>query len=82
MKFPRDITAEELAKSLQRFGYVITRQTGSHMRLTRVAEEEHHITIPKHHEIRVGTLNNILKDIAEHLGKTKTELIFELWGKS
>jgi hypothetical protein len=52
------------------------------MRLTRVAEEEHHITIPKHKEIRVGTLNNTLKDIAEHLGKTKTELVFELWGKS
>jgi hypothetical protein len=41
------------------------------MRLTRVAEEEHDITIPKHKEIRVGTLNNTLKDIAEHLGKTR-----------
>jgi predicted RNA binding protein YcfA (HicA-like mRNA interferase family) len=82
MKLPRDITGEELAKSLQRFGYVTTRQTGSHLRLTRVVEEEHNITIPKHKEIKVGTLNNILKDVAEHLGKTKAELIFELWGKS
>jgi len=82
MKLPRDISGDELSRLLQKFGYVITRQTGSHLRLSRILEEEHHISIPRHKNLKIGTLNNILKDIAEHLGKTKEDLLFELWGKS
>lgn len=81
MKLPRDIRGDELAQLLNKFGYSLTRQTGSHLRLTRLTEEAHHITIPKHKNLKLGTLNNILKDIAEHLGKTKEEIINELWGK-
>ena len=80
MKLPRDASGEELARLLGRLGYQVTRQTGSHMRLTRSAEVEHHITIPRHAALRVGTLNSILKDIAEHLGVSKDELVRELWG--
>ena len=82
MRIPRDLSGADLAKALQKLGYTITRQTGSHLRLTRVAEEEHHVTIPHHRELRVGTLSNILADVAEHLKKTKAELVLELWGKS
>lgn len=42
MKLPRDIGGMELAKKLQRFGYQITRQTGSHIRLTTQQKGEHH----------------------------------------
>lgn len=80
MKMPRDVSGEELARLLGRLGYGVTRQTGSHMRLTRVAEVEHRITIPRHGALRVGTLHSILKDIAEHLGVSKDELVQELWG--
>lgn len=80
MKLPRDISGNELAALLQKFGYKITRQSGSHLRLTRIAEEEHHITIPIHKNLKVGTLNNILKDVAERLGKTKEELMKDIWG--
>jgi len=34
MKLPRDISGTDLAKWLGRLGYEITRQTGSHLRLT------------------------------------------------
>jgi len=34
MKLPRDISGNELAALLQKFGYKITRQSGSHLRLT------------------------------------------------
>ncbi len=81
MKLPRDIKGSELAKLLNKFDYKITRQTGSHLRLTRISKEAHHITIPKHKSLKIGTLNSILKDIAEHLGKTKEEISNELWGK-
>ena len=80
MKLPRDSSGNELAALLQKFGYKITRQSGSHLRLTRIAEEKYHITIPIHKNLKIGTLNNILKDVAERLGKTKEELMKDIWG--
>jgi len=79
MKLPRDLDGEKLAKLLRKFGYKITRQTGSHMRLTTHLNGEHHITIPKHRPLKLGTLNSILKDVAEHLGMSKKELMEELF---
>jgi predicted RNA binding protein YcfA (HicA-like mRNA interferase family) len=48
MKLPRDLTGNELAKALAALGYQVTRQTGSHIRLTTLRNAEHHITIPAH----------------------------------
>ena len=79
MKLPRDLDGEKLAKLLRKFGYEITRQTGSHLRLTTHLNGEHHITIPKHKPLKPGTLNSILKDVAEHLGISKRELMEELF---
>ncbi len=81
MRTPRDISGEELARALKRYGYEITRQTGSHMRLTTQKNGEHHITIPNHKPLRIGTLNAILKDIAEHLKIERDNLIESLFGK-
>ena len=81
MKVPRDIRGEHLAKLLGKYGYEITRQTGSHLRLTRSTEEEHHITIPKHQNLKIGTLNSIIRNVGEILGKTKEELLIDLFGK-
>ena len=79
MRVPRDVSGDELAKRLTRLGYQVTQQTGSHMRLTRRAEGEHHVTIPKHRYLKVGTLNSILTDVAEHLEMSKDELVRRLW---
>jgi len=79
MKMPRDISGEELARLLEKFGYVATRQTGSHLRLTTQLGGEHHITIPRHSEIKVGTLNAILTDVAAHFGADKSEIIDALF---
>lgn len=51
MKIPRDINAINLIKALKILGYEVTRQTGSHIRLTTTQEGEHHITIPNHFKI-------------------------------
>lgn len=76
MRLPRDISGDKLARYLVKLRYQITRQSGNHMRLTRYTETgEHHITIPRHKNLRVGTLNSILKDVAEHLKISKDELI-------
>ena len=79
MKLPRDLSGKELCKKLQKFGYEITRQTGSHIRLTTHNNGEHHITIPNHKSLRIGTLSSILNDVAEHLNKTKEVVINELF---
>lgn len=48
-KIPRDLSGIGLAKLVRRYGYEVTRQSGSHLRLTaKVGVREHHITIPNH----------------------------------
>ncbi len=79
MKLPRDIEAKKLINILSRYGYQVTRQTGSHIRLTTSENGEHHITIPLHNPLRVGTLNSILSDIASHRGEGKEMIIKELF---
>lgn len=64
----------------KKFGYEITRQKGSHIRLTTQEPSEHHITIPNHVPLKVGTLSAILSDIAEHFGIEKEELMEILFG--
>ncbi len=77
-KLPRDLGGEELAALLRRHGYEVTRQTGSHLRLTTLKNGEHHITIPRHQPLRVGTLNSILKDVAQHLEMDRDDLLKSL----
>ncbi len=81
MRLPRDLSGTDLAKALRRYGYETTRQTGSHIRLTTLQAGEHHITIPAHHPLRIGTLAAILADIAGHLGMERSELLETLFGK-
>jgi predicted RNA binding protein YcfA (HicA-like mRNA interferase family) len=81
MRLPRDWGGEELARLLRRYGYELTRQTGSHMRLTTQQGGEHHVTVPRHSPLRVGTLNAILKDVAQHLELERDELLRELTGR-
>ena len=64
MKVPRDVNAAELIKLLERYGYSVIRQTGSHIRMLKKTDEgEHNITIPNHKPIKIGTLHDIAKDI-------------------
>ena len=46
MRLPRDLTGQELARSLAKLGYATERQTGSHLRLTTQENGKHHITVP------------------------------------
>ncbi|WP_227990576.1 type II toxin-antitoxin system HicA family toxin [Flavisolibacter ginsenosidimutans] len=77
---PRSLSAQELIKALARYGYQSERQKGSHIRLTTAVNGEHHLTIPNHNPLRIGTLSAILNDVANHVNKTKEEVIDELFG--
>jgi len=80
MKLPRDIGATELIKRLKPLGYRVTRQTGSHIRLTTEQNGQHHITLPDHNPVKTGTLSSILSDMAIHFQKTKEEIIKTVFG--
>ena len=81
MKLPRDLSGQKLASLLRRRGYEITRQTGSPLRLTsNIRGREHHVTIPAHTSLRVGTLSSILNDVAHYLEVEREELEKDLFG--
>ena len=78
-KIPRNLSGKDLVKKLKKLGYKQTRQLGSHIRLTIEEKGIHHITIPEHNPLKIGTLSSILKDIAAHFEITKEELINQLF---
>jgi predicted RNA binding protein YcfA (HicA-like mRNA interferase family) len=78
MKLPRDLSGPELAKLLRVLGYEVSRQTGSHLRLTTQQRGEHHLTIPNHSPLKLGTLAAILADVAGHFGLSREMLLKQL----
>lgn len=80
MRLPRDLTGVELARRLARLGYTVTRQTGSHMRLTKSNGGDHHVTVPRHDSLRVGTLAAIFDAVAVYHGLSRDELLERLFG--
>jgi predicted RNA binding protein YcfA (HicA-like mRNA interferase family) len=67
-----------LIKSLQVLGYEISRQLGSHIRLTTQLDGKYHITVPNHLPLRLGTFKSILKLIAARHALTIQELLEKL----
>ena len=82
MRLSRDLTGKQLIKDLEQLGYRVTRQTGSHVRLSCEADGQHHITVPLHDPLRVGTLAAILADVAAHHKLTRDDLALKLFGKN
>jgi predicted RNA binding protein YcfA (HicA-like mRNA interferase family) len=82
VKLPRDLSGADLIKALQKAGYVVTRQKGSHIRLTTSRNGEHHVSVPNHDALKVGTLAGILHDVAQHLGLHRAELLQEMFGRA
>jgi len=75
MRLPRDLTGAELIRRLSKLGYRQTRQTGSHIRVTCDTPRQHHVTIPLHDPLRIGTLAAILADVAEAHGMDRNDLL-------
>ncbi|MEI7732928.1 MAG: type II toxin-antitoxin system HicA family toxin [Verrucomicrobiota bacterium] len=75
MKTPRNLSGQELAKALRVLGYLVTRQSGSHLRVTTQEQGEHHEVIPNHSPIKIGTLKSILRNVAAHHHTSVPELL-------
>lgn len=56
------LSGKELCKILNKIGYEIDRQTGSHMILRKNTLPHRRLTIPDHKEIAKGTLRKIIRD--------------------
>ncbi len=65
-RLPR-ISGAEAVRTLERLGFVRTRQTGSHVVLKKeILEEEIRVgeivcVVPLHRELKLGTLSGVLK---------------------
>ena len=78
-RLPRDVSGEYLAGSLTRLGYAVTRQRGSHMRLTTTVGGQHHLSVPRQDSLHTGLLAALLADVAAHFGISRDELLDRLF---
>lgn len=81
MRLPRDLSGTALIKALAKLGYRSTRQTGSHVRLMTQEHGEHHVTVPLHEALRIGTLAGIIGDVANHFGLMREVVLQKLFVK-
>lgn len=76
-KLPRDLDAQDLVRALERRGYLVVRQRGSHVSLRKAGAQP--ITVPRHSPLKVGTLNAILATVARQEGLTVQQLLLALF---
>ena len=79
MKLPRDLAGDKLARILCKdWGYSVVHQVGSHIILQTENPSHQRLPVPAHGFLRIGTLNSILKLVANHKGVTKEEILDSL----
>jgi predicted RNA binding protein YcfA (HicA-like mRNA interferase family) len=61
VKLPSDLSGQELVKILQRIGFLVNRQRGSHIVLRR-EDPYARVVVPDHKRLRPGTLRQILSE--------------------
>ena len=65
MKLPRGVSGDRVLRALERLGYAIVRQKGSHVRLSHQGPPGHSITVPLHNPLKIGTLHAILIEVSQ-----------------
>jgi predicted RNA binding protein YcfA (HicA-like mRNA interferase family) len=76
MKTPRDLSGRSLADGLCRhWDYRQVHQSGSHIILQTEDPSHQRISIPAHDALRVGTLNSLLKLVAEHKRVSRDKIL-------
>jgi predicted RNA binding protein YcfA (HicA-like mRNA interferase family) len=76
MKIPRDLSGEVLVNALcRRWGYVRIHQVGSHIIVQTNMPSHQRLSVPDHRFLRIGTLNAILRTVADHKGVLKEAIL-------
>ena len=79
MKIPRDLSGEELVHYLcKKWEYQVVHQQGSHVVLETETPSHQRIAVPAHKNLRIGTLNAILRVVARHKGVERQKLLESL----
>ncbi len=79
MRLPRDLSGDTLVKILCRsWDYRVVHQQGSHVVLQTETPRHHRIAIPAHANLRIGTLNAILRAVSVHKGVSRDEILESL----
>ena len=79
MRIPRQLSGQDAARASGVLGYERVRQDGSHVRLTTQVNGAHHVTVPNHKPLKIGTLvGGVLKPVAAHHRLTVEELLAKL----
>jgi len=55
------VSGREVGKALDKIGYVLDRQRGSHMILRQQTSPHRRLTVPDHKEVAKGTLRGIIR---------------------
>ncbi len=76
MRLPRDLSGRALIQILCRdWAYRHVHQVGSHVILETEDPSHHRLVVPDHHTLRIGTLNAILRAVAQHKGVPRDRLL-------
>jgi predicted RNA binding protein YcfA (HicA-like mRNA interferase family) len=79
MKMPRDVSGQRLADHLCRhWDFERVGQVGSHIMLRTDTPERKKVVVPEHHPLRTGTLSAILRQVADHKGVTREDILRDL----
>jgi predicted RNA binding protein YcfA (HicA-like mRNA interferase family) len=79
VKLPRDIAGRDLVRALMRhWGYMQVNQVGSHIILQTEHPVHHRLSVPDHDSLRIGTLNAILRSVAEAKQVRREDIISSL----
>ena len=65
MKLPRGVSADRFIRALEKLGYEVIRQKGSHIRLLHADVPTHSISVPNHDPLKIGTFHGILTEVAQ-----------------
>ncbi len=76
MRLPRDLSGTDLIKLLcKHHDYRRVNQEGSHFILETDSPRHHRLAVPDQNPLRIGTLNAILRSVAELKGLEKDEIL-------
>lgn len=79
MKIPRGLSGHDLVNALCRhWGYIKVNQVGSHIILQTPQPTKHRVAVPAHKAVRIGTLNGILRAVANHKGVDRQAILDSL----
>jgi len=79
VKIPRDLSGRDLIEVLcRKWDYRRVSQEGSHVILVTENPAHQRLSVPNHTVLRVGTLNAILRAIAQNKKVDKSEIIDSL----